>query len=472
MTRPSQSYGRPVNARCRAPISTSVAALACLLGAVTPAVLGCKQNPKRPNVILISIDCLNQRQFGGFLTRGDAPNLAGLVKDSLVFRRAYAHAPWTTPSHMSMLTGLYPSQHGRDIPYSLMIRFASGNDRVPAYQTLGNRLEGAGYESVAFVGTGSISAAFGLGQGFSRYKESPRDTPDQSDLAQTLADAQSWLAVRKTGPFFLFLHTYDLHYPLGASRSPIDKAFHLLDIDLGKLLASLREQRLYESSLIILTGDHGSDMLHTEQKCCVHGAGHYEENLRIPLVIKLPGKGATGVRDLLVRHIDILPTVLDVVGLPLGPYRGPGLSILPRLAGGQSAAQVYSFSEADARCAVRLAVVDANYKYIYTPERPYDRMLAQSPLFFDAVCSGHAACSSVPREELYDLRVDPNEQHDLMKGRLSGEAAAALQDLRDRLTAHINLAPAYRHRLTVATAAPASIDESTTEALRSLGYIR
>jgi arylsulfatase A-like enzyme len=446
--------------------------VASLLAGTTPAGLGCKRSLHRPNVVLISIDCLNERQFDAFLAEGDAPNLAQLANGSLVFRRAYAHSPWTTPSHMSMLTGLYPSQHGRDIPYSLMIRFADGNDRVPAYQTLGNRLEGVGYESVAFVGAGSISAAFGLGQGFSQYKESPRDTPEQSDLAQTLAGAESWLAARKATPFFVFLHTYDLHYPLAASRSPIDKAFRLIDEALGKFLASLRERGLYESSLIVVTGDHGSDMLHTNHRCSMHGAGHYEENLRVPLVVKLPGKGITGVRDQLVRHIDILPTVLDVVGLPLEPYRGPGTSILARLARARGVAPIYSFSEADARCAVRRAVVDENYKYIYKPDRPYDMMLAQSPLFFDTNCASRAACGSVPREELYDLRVDPDEQHDLLRDELSREAAAALQHLRDRLAAHINEAPAYRHRLTVGSDALASIDSTTTEALRALGYVQ
>jgi arylsulfatase A-like enzyme len=224
--------------------------------------------------------------------------------------------------------------------------------------------------------------------------------------------------------------------------------------------------------LIIVTGDHGSRMMRAEEKCCVHGAGHYEENLRVPFVLKLPAGGPAGRRDQLVRHVDILPTVLDVVSLPAQSYDGPGSSILARLAKGATAEATLSYSEADGRCWSRRAVVDERYKYIYTPNRPMDRALALSPLFFDGVCSGHAPCAKVPREELYDLSADPFEETDLLKGSSGSEAMAALKRLRAGLAAHINLPPAYRHRLTVGGSSPDQLDDSTREALRALGYIQ
>ena len=237
-------------------------------------------------------------------------------------------------------------------------------------------------------------------------------------------------------------------------------------------MSLLRERGLYDSSLIIFTGDHGSRMAHTEGKCCVHGAGHYEENLCVPLVLKLPGGEDSGPRDQLVRHIDILPTVLDVVGLPADGYEGPGSSILARLRKGGAAEPILSYSEADGRCWSRRAVVDERYKYIYTPDRPMDRVLSQSPLFFDGVCSSQAACATVPREELYDLRSDPFEENDLMKGTPNKETTAALERLREQLGAHINEPPAYRRRLTVGGSSPEQLDDSTREALRALGYIQ
>jgi arylsulfatase A-like enzyme len=248
---------------------------------LTLACFGCARSPAHPSVILISIDCLNQRQFQQVVDRGQAPNLARLASESLVFTRGHAHAPWTTPSHMSMLSGLYPSQHGRDIPYGLMIHFRGGDDRVPLYRTLPEQLASAGYEPVAFVGTGSISAVFGLAQGFSSYNESSRNNSEQSDLPSTLAGIRTWLDTRASDarrdrPFFLFVHTYELHHPLADAHSPFWRAVDYLDEKVGALVSLLRERGVYDSSLIIITGDHGSRMAYTEDKCAVHGAGHYE----------------------------------------------------------------------------------------------------------------------------------------------------------------------------------------------------
>lgn len=449
---------------------SSVVLVSTVLGAAGCSLAGCNRRPpQRPNVILVSLDCLNERQFGQTLSRGQAPNLAHLAQDALVFRRAYAHAPWTTPSHMSMLSGLYPLQHGRNIPYGLMIRFNDAYDRVPLFETLPERLAAAGYDTVGFVGAGSISAAFGLGQGFSTYRESPRDNPEQSDLPASLAGIRSFLDHRNDRPFFLFLHTYELHYPLATGRSPFRRAIGYVDEQLGTLLSLLRERGLYDSSLIVLTGDHGSHMLHTEGKCSAHGVGHYESNLRVPLVLKLPAGGPKGPREELVRHVDLLPTVLDVVGLPTGSYRGPGSSIPRRLAQGRTAEPAYSFSEADGRCQRRRAVVDEHFKYIYTPNRARDRILVQSALFFDDVCLGIPACASVPKEELYDLDADPFEERNLLQGTLDGRAAGALDRLQAQMTAHINLPPAYRLRLTTEGS---RLDDSTQEALRALGYVQ
>ena len=120
---------------------------------------GCRPEPEpRANLILISIDCLNQRQFAEATQGGYAPEMARLDAESVVFTRAYAHAPWTTPSHVSMLTGLAPRQHGLDVPWGLMIATHRFSDRVPAYPALPTLLSAAGYETVAFVGQGSISA--------------------------------------------------------------------------------------------------------------------------------------------------------------------------------------------------------------------------------------------------------------------------------------------------------------------------
>jgi arylsulfatase A-like enzyme len=447
--------------------------LSAILAATLIASFSCGRRTPRPNVILVSIDCLNQRQLEQALRQSSAPNIARLAAEALVFERAYSHAPWTTPSHMSMLTGLYPSQHGRDIPFGPMIRFNDGYDRVPLFRTLPELLAAAGYETVAFVGKGSISAEFGLGQGFSLYHESSRDNPARSDLPETQARLQEWLTRRAPKPFFLFYHTYDLHYPLPKDRRPWDVALNHIDRHLGELFSLLEQHGLYGPSLIILTGDHGSDMIRNEEKCCVHGAGHYEENLHVPLVVKPATRGEPGRRGMLVRHVDILPTVLDAVGLPLREYRGPGSSILGR-DGERATRSVASFSEADGRCVARRAMVDDRYKYIQTPDDFWRKLLRRSPLFDDELCRQRPACDRIPREELYDLAMDPFEEHNLLDRPLTPDARAAMERLRAQLVDNLNLPSAYRTTLGRASRREegAQPDESVEDALRALGYVR
>jgi hypothetical protein len=169
--------------------------------------------------------------------------------------------------------------------------------------------------------------------------------------------------------------------------------------------------------------------------------------------------------------VDILPTVLDVAGLPAGSYDGPGSSILRRLADGAATEEAYSYSEADGRCRLRRAFVSARYKYIFTPDRPGDRLLLESPRFFDELCSTKPVCKHVAREELYDLSVDPFEERNLLQGSLSQGESFAVDRLRAVLIRHQNLPPAYRHRLTLGDTSPDVPDDSTREALRALGYI-
>ena len=438
----------------------------------TLACSGCTAHRPKPNVILISIDCLNQRQFEEALQGGYAPNLQALAARSLLFTRAYAHAPWTTPSHMSMLSGLYPSQHGRDISILMAAQFGEIGERVSDYETIADRLDAAGYETVGFVGKGSISGKFGLAQGFDAYHEFEQDGADKSDIASSVAALDRWFDARKAGPFFLFFHTYDLHYPLPDLRPDEPAAIRHIDAFLARLLGRLQEKGLDDSTLLFLTGDHGSSMIHTEGKCCLHGAGHYDENLRVPMLVKLPAPGRSGRSDALVRHVDILPTVLEVAGLPRGSYAGPGISMLDAAA---RPPDLVSFSEADARCAMRRAVVGPRYKYIYTSQFPVHQALRFSTFFTDALCAQAPACFQVPREELYDLQADPFEEHDLLKAALTPESRAALEGLYAAMERHLNLTYFY-HRvpITHALGTPeptAGVDDSVKEALRALGYM-
>ena len=215
----------------------------------TPSPFGSK-----PNIILISIDCLNQRQFETALSQGYAPALEALTAESVTYSRAYSHAPWTTPSHMSMLTGLYPSQHGRDVPFGFMREWNDFYSRVPDFETLGDRLKREGYDTAAFVGMGSISAAFGLDQGFDTFVEHKKAHGQWTDLPTSFESTESWLASPREKPFFLFFHTYDLHGPRPKGLESDRDSIHYIDQYLSRLIVELKARELYDDSLIIFTG--------------------------------------------------------------------------------------------------------------------------------------------------------------------------------------------------------------------------
>ena len=166
----------------------------------------------KPHVVLISIGCLNQHQFDSAVERNRAPSLASLKQDSIAFSRAYAHALWTTLSHMNLLTGLYPSQRGSNVPYRFMIEWNDFNYRVPSYATLAEGLSSAGYDTAAFVGQGSISGVYSFSQGFDLF-QAHRKARGMSDLIQSHDSLMGWISQQGDMPFFLFLHTHGLHDP-------------------------------------------------------------------------------------------------------------------------------------------------------------------------------------------------------------------------------------------------------------------
>jgi len=456
---------RPLRGATRlgAPLAVCVAAVVVILfyGSVA-----CRRAPTQPNVILISIDCLNERQLETAFAKRYAPHLAALAAESLVFTRAHAQAPWTTPSHMSMLTGLYPHEHGRDIPWRIMLKSNATYDREPTHPTLASRLAAAGYETMGVVGKGSTSAQYGLARGFDQYYEIKRNA-DGSDIEEALAAVRKWLTQRQPRPFFLFFHTYDLHHPLPRGVESARHVITRIDTHLGALFAELDRRGARRSSLIFVTGDHGSRMREVPGRCYTHGAGHYEENLRVPLVVKLPQSSLKGSSDALVRHIDILPTALAVVGQERGDYRGQGVSLLDIFAGRQR--PDHSFSAADGRCAERYAVLTERYKYIFTPHTEGQTALRQNPLFYDHNCP--PACLELPpEEELFDLASDPEEQTNLLApgAPRSAEVIVASRALRLILERDRALPPQYAKRAPE-TAPPA--DPTVDEALKALGYI-
>ena len=286
------------------------------------------------NVLLISLDTLRGDHVGAKRNGRDlTPNLDALAAQGAVFRQAMTTYPSTTASHMSLMTGLYPIAHNTDHPGVTL------SQEIPMLAEL---LSEQGFATAAVTENAMLSAASGFARGFDFYREE-RDlglSVAQGQIEKTFAAGSAWMEQHKDERFFLFLHTYQVHGPYrpppeydvfksdltntpkgSLSRRAITQinayAGEVLYTDamVGRLLAKIDELGLAENTIIIITSDHGEEF-------GMHGhIGHsqipYESVMRVPLLIRAPGKFKPGIKiDRPVSLVDILPTVLAMVDSP------------------------------------------------------------------------------------------------------------------------------------------------------------
>ena len=355
------------------------------------------------DVVLITIDTLRADAVGFAGNRLVAtPTLDRLAAAGRVFPDAHAHDVVTLPSHTNILTGLYPFQHG--------VRDNSGFRLAPSVPTLGTWLRRAGYATGAFVGAFPLDARFGLGGGFDRYDDAfaHGSNPDQYRFAERRGDqvvrpALAWWRSKRAGRRFLWIHLYDPHAPYEppepfATRfrnRPYLGEVSAADSFLAPLLNPFLDGK-EKPALIVFTADHGEAL--GEHGELTHGLFAYEATLKVPLV--LWGPGVSPGRDLRpARHVDIVPTVLAALRLPVPPGL-PGRSLL---APAPPAGAVASYFEA----------LSASLTRGWAPLRG---TLREGRKLID-----------LPLPELYDLRDDPGEQRNLYdRDRPAARALAAL----------------------------------------------
>jgi len=354
------------------------------------------------DVVLITIDTLRADAVGFAGNRLVAtPTLDRLAAAGRVFPDAHAHDVVTLPSHTNILTGLYPFQHG--------VRDNSGFRLAPSVPTLGTWLRRAGYATGAFVGAFPLDARFGLGGGFDRYDDAfaHGSNPDQYRFAERRGDqvvrpALAWWRSKRAGRRFLWIHLYDPHAPYEppepfATRfrnRPYLGEVSAADSFLAPLLNPFLDGK-EKPALIVFTADHGEAL--GEHGELTHGLFAYEATLKVPLV--LWGPGVSPGRDLRpARHVDIVPTVLAALRLPVPPGL-PGRSLL---APAPPAGAVASYFEA----------LSASLTRGWAPLRG---TLREGRKLID-----------LPLPELYDLRDDPGEQRNLYdRDRPAARALAA-----------------------------------------------
>lgn len=417
------------------------ATLAAFLGGCTQG--SCVDARRSPNVVLITVDTLRADRLPTYgYDEISTPHLSRLAGDAIVFEQAHAHAPITLPSHASILTGLYPPEHG--------VRNNGSYVASEQLLTLAEVMSAEGYDTAAFVSAFVLDRRFGLDQGFGTYDDEQSNGGHRFGAVEipqrrgefTVDAALRWLSLGRRAPIFLWLHLYDPHFPydapapFGDADDPYDGEIAYVDSQIGRVLEAMKAAGTYDPSLIVLTSDHGESL--GEHGESTHSVFVYESTQHVPLFIKLPDNAGKGgrIQDL-VRHIDLLPTMLDLVAPGRSAtYSGQGVALLK---GPGTMSNLTSYAEA------------------YVPFEDF----GWSPLF--SLRTREHKYIEAPVPELYDLVDDAEELHNV----LQAISAAPPQEVRQLSKELGRLQEATR----AANNARHQPDAETLHALEALGYV-
>ncbi len=431
---------------------------------------------ERLNLILISLDtCRADRLSCYGYPRPTSPAIDTLAREGVLFIDCLANSTSTAPSHMSIFTGQYPSRHRL---------LANGGSTIPSH-TLADILSDYGWKTAAFTGHGSLQEKFGHGLGFDTFESGVNETRTgiqrfTRNLPGVMPSALSWLDENQEDPFFLFLHGYDPHCPYWAPESWQDKfvthpvedfelegqcgspyfsealfdgdfptnlqylndmydaEIRAADQALGGLFQQLKRRKLFEKTVVIFTSDHGEVLGN-------HGfVGHtslWEEEMRIPFVVRFPDKRWQGTRRRdPVQQVDILPTALSALGVPIP--------------GGTQGMDLYSMLEREESVApdrMRLCEVSDSYSVRFGPR-------------WKLASGSRGEVRRGSADGLYDLENDPAEGVNLVE---LEQGRAKFEELRARFEA-------WRHEDEVEGAVylgeVGEFDPQDTEMLKALGY--
>ena len=459
------------------------------------------------NVILISVDTLRADRLNcyGYRQRRVSPNIDALAADGILFDNHIAASPWTTPAHLSMFTSLHPTSHGITTPFgNVLDQMEQGRpfNKLPgSATTLAEVLTTHGFTSAAFTGGVSVDPQIGFDQGFMTYTTNMYRL-NEKNMSQLI----DWFDSLRDLRLFVFWHTFELHAPyLGTSFldgllppetvaalqdylgqlagqpiNPVDTpnvagyllydhgaynlqvteamyvgGIHSFDRWFGRLIQSLRELGQYDRSLIIFTSDHGEEFADHDPRCIYNWHGHtlYEELLRIPLIIKLPGQRYAGTRvSAVCRTVDIMPTILDTLSIPPTGLSMQGVSLRPLWEQPDSPGSRVAFSESLNEPHEKKGVRTDRYKYIVS-------VSAESV----AQHGRHVILDQAQQRELYDLLADPVEKVNLLDSPQREDYLDVAAGLDRSLREHLSQ-PAEQIE-------GVQLDPQTIENLRALGYI-
>lgn len=448
-------------------------------------LLACAPAPP-PNLFVVVLDTTRTDRLTPYgYARDTTPHLAHFARDAIRFDRAWSTSSWTVPSHASLFTGLLPMTHQATQESEWL---------ADGFDTLAERLAGAGWQTAAFSNNAWVGPQTNLLQGFEHVEELWR-IPGPEGERRTREAVRHWLAARDPKrPFFVFVNLMEPHWPYTAPRALQDRFIdpavpearrraanfgtvewylsggHVApelqalrsdlydaeiasaDETLGGLLASLEDQGLSDETLTVVTSDHGE--LLGEHGHQGHAFTLYDGVVHIALLVRPPGGVPGGaVRDDPVQLTDLHATLVAAAGLaPGGDARSVGRDLLagPAPADRPIVAEYYR----------------PDQYLAYFPEearrdgklRPYERRIRSIQVGSDKLVWG-----SDGHDELYDLAEDPGEEHDRLAG--SPDTAGRLEQ---RLTELVE-----SHQAPTPAAVPhPEPDAATRERLRELGYVR
>jgi arylsulfatase A-like enzyme/Tfp pilus assembly protein PilF len=419
--------------RWRTPVAILTGFMLIALGARAGDSGEASAQEARPPVLLVTIDTLRHDGLGVYGGEAATPALDALAARGVRFDNAVAHAVLTLPSHASILTGLDPSRHG--------VHDNSGFRVSETLETWAERLGAAGYATGAFIAAFPLDSRFGLAQGFDVYDDFYADSSNQKfQLAERPAQdvvtaARRWLR-RQRGDWFAWVHVFDPHAPY-LPPAPYDAEYPddpyageiaYTDAALAPLLADA--ERL--GALVIVTSDHGE--ARGEHGELTHGVLAYNSTIRVPLIVAGPGVAAAAVADRRVGHADLMPTVLERLGIDAGGVQGR--SFVDILDGDS----VPGIGEE----VVYFESLNPNLTRNWAPLR--------------GVFQGPWKFIDLPLPELYDVIEDPDEENELSRSR-----GSRMVELYGVLQEHLEGATAVD--------APLAEDAETLRQLRSLGYL-
>ncbi len=448
--------------------------LAASSSACTPADPPVPQAARHHNVVLVTLDTVRADYLSSYgYPLETTPHLDALAQSGARFELCVSTSGLTPVSHASILTGLNQDRHGLRV-----MDAGTGYTLEDSVPTLASQLRAAGWTTGAFLSAFPVSERFGLDQGFDVFRNGlggavvemtelddgntkwdGKQYQRRSD--ETVDELLAWLD-GVDEPFFVWIHLWDPHdgntmppaefadrFGL-VSNTPTDKHDQVkltyatelayVDAQFGRLVEGLEQLELVDDTVFAVTADHGEGLFEHDWH---HHKILYQEQLHVPLIVKLPEGPQGAVVHPLVRTVDVAPTVLDVLGLPTGDV--DGRSLLPLLRGEDDAprlAYADALNEFDRNARLQesrpqdlllYSMMDQRWKLIFRPRAP-------------------------DTSELFDLASDPDEANNLYAPD-HPEALRLLRELRAR--GPLRLEGFGRSRAT----------REVSDALKGLGYV-